>query len=192
MFLNTSSVLGEAPPRQVPKMWTSENTLKLIEDLHSLPCLWDVRSAEYKDRIKKDDAYVTLANKYSVSVMQAEKKIQALKTQFRREHRKCVVSKRSGGCLKKAAWFGYEPLLFLVQGCESRDNRSTDEKEVQNEVGFKHLITFTFTVLIKFYTLHIVMNLMVEAVRISETSVYFKDTTRHYISRRLLSSYKPP
>lgn len=122
---------------QVLIMWTSENTLKLIEDLHSLPCLWDVQSAEYKNRNKKIDAYDTLASKYSVSVMQVEKKIQALKTQFRREHRK-LVSKTCGGSRKKAAWFGYEQLLFLLQGNESKISRSTDNAYVQIEVSFRY------------------------------------------------------
>jgi hypothetical protein len=121
-------------------MWTSENTLKLIKDLHSLPCLWYVQSAEYKNRNKKVDAYDTLASKYSVTVMQVEKKIQALKTQFRREHRKLVVSKRSESSPKKAAWFGYEPLLFLLQGNESRGSRSTDNTDVQDDVSFKSLL----------------------------------------------------
>jgi hypothetical protein len=125
----------ELSPSQVLRMWTSETTLKLIEDLHSLPCLWDVQSAEYKNRNKKVDAYDTLASKYCVSVMQVEKKIQALKTQFRREHRK-LVTKRSGSSPKKAAWFGYEQLLFLLQGNESR-SRSTDNTDVQDGVIFK-------------------------------------------------------
>jgi hypothetical protein len=34
-FANTSSVHCALQPRQILKMWTSENTLKLTEDLHS-------------------------------------------------------------------------------------------------------------------------------------------------------------
>jgi hypothetical protein len=49
--------------------------LKLIEDLHSLPCLWDVQTAEYNNRNKKSDAHDTLAKNYGVSAVEIEKKI---------------------------------------------------------------------------------------------------------------------
>jgi hypothetical protein len=138
-FVNTS-VHHALQPRQVLRMWTSENTLKLIEDLHSLPCLWDVQSAEYKNRNKKVDACDTLATKYGVSAVEVEKKVQALKTQFRREHKKLVDSRRSWSCPRKALWFGYEPLLFLLQGHESRGSCSTNNAQV----SFKFCITFFF------------------------------------------------
>jgi hypothetical protein len=109
-FANTSSVRRALQPMQKLRMWTSENMVKLIEDLRSLPCLWDVQSAEYKTRNKKVHACDTLATKYGASAVDVEKKIQALKTQFRMEHKKLVGSKRSGSSLKKALWFGYEPV----------------------------------------------------------------------------------
>jgi hypothetical protein len=125
-------------------MWTSKNTSKLIEDLHSLPCLWDVQSAEYKNRNEKVDACDTLATKYGVSAVEAEKKIQALKTQFCREHKKLVDSKRSGSSARKAVWFGYEPLLFLLQGHDPGGSRIRENAQV----SFKSCITFFFAVLI--------------------------------------------
>ena len=82
-------------------MWTSENTLKLIEDLHSLPCLWDVQSTKYKNRNKKVYACDTLATKYGIRAIEVEKKIQTLKTQFRRERKKLVDSKTSGSSPKE-------------------------------------------------------------------------------------------
>ena len=56
--------------------------------------------------------------------------------QFHRDHKKLVDSKRSGSSLKKAMWFGYEKLLFLLQGHKSRNSRSTDN----TEVSFKYCI----------------------------------------------------
>jgi hypothetical protein len=73
-----------------------------------------VQSAEYKTRNKKVDACDTLATKYGVSVLEVGKKIQALKTQFCREHKKLVDSKRSEGSLKKALWFGYKPICQKI------------------------------------------------------------------------------
>ncbi|GFG37695.1 hypothetical protein Cfor_12179 [Coptotermes formosanus] len=47
--------------------------------LQVLPCLWDVQSTEYKTRKRKVGTCDTVATKYGVSVMEIEKKIQALK-----------------------------------------------------------------------------------------------------------------
>jgi hypothetical protein len=68
-------------------MCTTKNTLKLIENLHSLLCFWVVLTAEYKNHNKKCNSCDTLAKEYSVSVIQVEKKIQALKMQFQGGHK---------------------------------------------------------------------------------------------------------
>lgn len=108
-----------------------------MEDLHSTPCLWEVRCVDYKNRNKKVDAYEMHANKYKISVSDIEKKIQMLKNQFRREHKKLLDSERSGASPKQVNWFGYERLLFLLQGYESRGSRSTDVGNVEKtEVRF--------------------------------------------------------
>ncbi|XP_042885296.1 uncharacterized protein LOC122261623 [Penaeus japonicus] len=82
--------------------------------------------------MKKMDTLREIATKVSASVIDTEKKIKSLKVQFRREHVKLTSLKRSGTSPKKCVWFGYEPLLFLLQGQESRGSRSTDipEREV--------------------------------------------------------------
>lgn len=62
---------------------------------YSLPYLWGTQSANYKNRNKNGVAYDTMASKCNVSVVEVEEKMQGTKTQFPREHRKLVVSKRS-------------------------------------------------------------------------------------------------
>jgi hypothetical protein len=74
-FAKMSSVHCALQLRQMLRMWTGENTLKLIEDLHVLPCLWGVQTADYKNRNKESDAHDTLAKNYSVSAVEKEKKI---------------------------------------------------------------------------------------------------------------------
>jgi len=65
------------------------------------------------------------------------KKVQASKTQFRRERKELVDSRRSGNFPKKAVWFGYVQLLCLFHGHESRDSCSTHNAEL----SFKYCIT---------------------------------------------------
>lgn len=81
-----------------------------------------------------------LAQKYQMANHDMEKKIHNLKSQFRREHKKLTESKKSGSSPKKSSWFGYHPLLFLLQGMESRGSRDTDcdegeERQTLNEVS---------------------------------------------------------
>lgn len=112
-------------------MWTSEQTMKFIDGLRSNPCLWDLTSLDYKNRNKKNDALATLGKEFGVDSHEVDKKIQSLKTQFRREHKKLLASKKSG-CPIKSTWFGYESLLFLLQGNETKGFESPDivQKEV--------------------------------------------------------------
>jgi hypothetical protein len=74
---------------------------KHVEDLHSLPCLWDVQSTKYKNRNKKVYACDTPTTKYGIRAIEVEKKIQTLKTQFRRERKKLVDSNTSGSSPKE-------------------------------------------------------------------------------------------
>lgn len=113
-------------------MWTTEKTLSLIRTLYSTPSLWDVTCPQYKDRTKKKDDLQTLADEYRVTDLEMEKKIHSLKSQFRREHNKLMSSQKSGCSPKACLWFGYAPLLFLLndQTKGSRNTDSYDELEV--------------------------------------------------------------
>jgi hypothetical protein len=74
-FANILSVHCALQLRQMLRMWTGKNTLKLTEELYVLPCLWDVQTAEYKNCNKKSDAHDTVAKNYGVSAVEIEKKI---------------------------------------------------------------------------------------------------------------------
>lgn len=119
-------------------MWSTEKTLQLIELVHSSPALWDANCGDYKNKVKKVDAMRKIADKLSVDVSEVEKKIKTLKVQLRREHLKLTSMKKSGVSPKKCAWFGYEPLLFMLHGQECTGSQSTDstEREVAED-GFE-------------------------------------------------------
>nr|CAH7737827.1 unnamed protein product [Callosobruchus chinensis] len=46
--------------------WTTEDTCLLIENFELHPELWNVHTAEFKDRIKKQNALQKLAPTYSI------------------------------------------------------------------------------------------------------------------------------
>ncbi|CAJ0923391.1 unnamed protein product [Ranitomeya imitator] len=75
----------------------------LIEMYCSLPCLWKIKSADYSNRYKKKDAYEKMAAIYkehhpteTVDVHIVRKKIQALRTVYKKELNKVENSQKSG------------------------------------------------------------------------------------------------
>ena len=125
-------------------MFSVETTLKLIEDFQARSCLWDVASLIIKIEIKGEMPCANLQSDTGYQIRRW-KKNHNLKTQFRREHKKLKQSKKSGVSPSKCNWFGYQPLLFLLQGTESRGSRSTDceDAEAENEVSYQ----FVFKIL---------------------------------------------
>ncbi|KAM4026778.1 uncharacterized protein ACNLHF_022631 [Anomaloglossus baeobatrachus] len=84
--------------------YNKEEFVRELLDLYkSLPCLWKIKSAEYSDRIKKQAAYaqlVELFKKHSggeaVDAKLVKKKIQGLRTVYKKEANKVDKSKKSG------------------------------------------------------------------------------------------------
>lgn len=111
-------------------MWSTENTLLLIEDFHTSYCLWGFTSADYKNRTKKRMTVEGITKKYGTSTSDVEKKIHNLKTQFYREHRKIKEIQKSGSSPFKSGWFAYDHLLSLLRGIEPRGSRNTDSEDL--------------------------------------------------------------
>ncbi|XP_069583110.1 nucleolin-like [Ranitomeya imitator] len=106
------------PPKQVDssedeEMEESEEELKsandqefvreLIDMYRSLPCLWKIKSADYSNRYKKKAAYEKLVALYKqhhptekVDENNVRKKIQALRTVYKKELNKVEKSMKSG------------------------------------------------------------------------------------------------
>ena len=101
--------------------WSRDSVLKFIELYKSYECLWRIKSKEYSNRILKDKAYVEMvhfvkeidssANRETVT-----KKINALRTNFRKELKKVESSKTSGAgeedIYVPKLWY-YHELMFL-------------------------------------------------------------------------------
>lgn len=88
-----------------------------IEAYKSYPCLWKIKSAEYKDRSKKNAAYTVLIKKIQEMQPDATKqtvkaKINNLRGGFRREMKKVEDSKRSGAELYEPTLWYFDLLVF--------------------------------------------------------------------------------
>ncbi|CAH1396344.1 unnamed protein product [Nezara viridula] len=95
-------------------MWSTENTLRLIDVFHNTPCLWNVLSDDYRDREKKKRCWNIIAQQFGVPVTDVEKKIHNLKTQFYREHKRVTKDRKNRGYPQTVSnWFAYKHLMFL-------------------------------------------------------------------------------
>ncbi|XP_055591253.1 uncharacterized protein LOC129743292 [Uranotaenia lowii] len=112
-------------------MWSSEKVLRFIEDYQSMPCLWDVKNKDYKNRIKRKLARESLAVKFNESVSEIEKKIHNLKTSYNRERKKTCTA--SGSSPKESSWFAFKYLQFLQPAIEPKKTRNTDLDDTQDE-----------------------------------------------------------
>lgn len=102
-------------------MWTQERTIRLIELWHQTPILWDTKHKDYRNRDVKKNSLEDLAVEFDMTSLDIEKKMTGLKNQFRREHNKF----KSTGNLSSnysVEWFGYRPLLFLLDTFSARDS----------------------------------------------------------------------
>ncbi|CAJ0936523.1 unnamed protein product [Ranitomeya imitator] len=94
---------------------TEEFVRELIEMYRSLPCLWQIKSADYSNRNKKREAFAklvalfkqhNLSKKVDESVVR--KKIQGLRTVYKKELNKVVRSNKSGAATDEV----YVPSLW--------------------------------------------------------------------------------
>ncbi|KAH8369809.1 hypothetical protein KR093_001007, partial [Drosophila rubida] len=96
-------------------MWDRGETILLIEYYENHSVLWDVLSADYKNKIKKQNAYCEIAKRLEKSEYEIKTKIHHLRTQFLQEVRR-VKQKNSGqgtsdNCTSK--WEFFDALKFI-------------------------------------------------------------------------------
>lgn len=100
----------------------SEDVMReFIDKYQSHPCLWKVKSSEYMDKNKKEEAFGKLVEVFKqinpdADVNLVKKKINSMRSCFRKEYKRTMDSKRSGTgtdqVYKPTLWY-FDLLLFL-------------------------------------------------------------------------------
>lgn len=119
---------------------------EFIELYRSFPCLWQVKSAAYSDRNKKNQAYEMLIEKYkeidtSANKETVTKKINSLRTVYKKEVAKVIASTKSGtgedDIYKPNLWY-FDKLEFLNDPEKVRRSTSTiDDDETSQDTGLE-------------------------------------------------------
>lgn len=75
-------------------VWENEAVLSLIELYQSHDLLWNTSNREYRNRLKKNDAWEDIAKTLKLSRKEVEAKVHTLRSQFIREKKKLFHQKQ--------------------------------------------------------------------------------------------------
>lgn len=112
-------------------------TREFIETYRLQPCLWDVKSADYKQKSARQIAYDAMVTKSRQYIAEADHdfvkaKINNLRTTFRKELRRVKQMKEEGKVYTPSLWY-YKLFSFI-----SNDEGGGGEQEVQDELTIKN------------------------------------------------------
>ncbi|XP_055377142.1 uncharacterized protein LOC129609234 [Condylostylus longicornis] len=116
----------------------------LIENYKQFPCLWDIKCEGYKNRVLKDEAYENLLPIYqkidpNANLECLKKKINSMRTSFRRELCKVRNSKKKTGSAPEdvhtpTLWY-YDLFHFLIEDESGREGIDNIDFELENMVS---------------------------------------------------------
>lgn len=110
--------------------WTQEKTIELIQEFEKNECLWNVRIKDYKDLLKKKDAWCDIAKMLESNVEEVEKKMKSILSAYRREKKKVGTNG-----VYEPKWFAYKHMLFLHD--INRSKKTKDSKKGKVSVYYK-------------------------------------------------------
>ena len=127
--------------------WSKEQTKLIIDMYRQKPCLWNIKSYDYKDRTKRAVALTTITREMqkkhaSVTIADVKKKLETLRNQHRREMRQIENSRKSGAgtddVYSPKLWC-FDDLSFLIDGGTMRASQSNiDHGNNEEDVEERH------------------------------------------------------
>ncbi|XP_055625146.1 uncharacterized protein LOC129777318 [Toxorhynchites rutilus septentrionalis] len=106
--------------------------LEFIEVYRSLPALWDIKCKDYTNRLKKIEQYDVLIEKYRENAPDADKqdvikKINSLRTNFRKELKRIRDAEKSGAGAEEV-----EPTLWYFEQMRFLQNQETPTASISS------------------------------------------------------------
>lgn len=108
------------------KCWSKDDTFSLITQWELYPELWDVKSKNYRNRIKKQNALKELAVKFNTVESEVSRKLHNLRTQYHQELRRIKTKKSGDGAddVYISTWEFFNVLKFI--SCDHSDPTTID------------------------------------------------------------------
>lgn len=114
-------------------VWDNETIFKLIELYETQGALWDSSTKDYKNKIKKIDAWEDISKALAIPKKDVETKMHILRSQFAREKKKISSGKATGtltAVTEKSKWLFYDALKFLLGVATTSGNSDIINKDV--------------------------------------------------------------
>lgn len=111
--------------------WSTEKCIQLIKEFEGHECLWKVSIPEYKNVLKKKDAWHNIGINMESTAEEVEKKIKSLLAAYRREKKKVIESTKSGSAtdnIYEPKWYGYKHMKFLNDINRPKKTRESSDK----------------------------------------------------------------
>uniref|UniRef100_A0A1Y1MH02 MADF domain-containing protein n=1 Tax=Photinus pyralis TaxID=7054 RepID=A0A1Y1MH02_PHOPY len=125
--------------------WSNREVRVLIEEVQKYPCLYLVKSANYKNKHARNEALASIVKallplRPGVCENDIKAKFNGIKSNFFSEHRKVLASQKSGAgsddVYKPTLWY-YDLLVFLLEHYETRSAYDSlgeaSQTQTQNE-----------------------------------------------------------
>ena len=111
--------------------WNCETTVKFIQLYKQHPCLWNFKSADYKNKQKRDTAYESILQGMNIpglGLQDAKNKIKNLRSTYSQELKKINDSKKSGAGVSNV----YTPNIKWLKEMEEVFNNDMTRQTYEN------------------------------------------------------------
>lgn len=132
--------------------WSNSVVLELIDLYRDNECLWNPIDNDYKNKIKKMDAWNEISGILKCDPGEVKKKMESLLSSFRRERQKHEQSVKTGSGTNEiytSTWFAFKNMLFLMDKFAPKQTKNT---EVSKHLYFITLYTNIVVILLYKYS----------------------------------------
>lgn len=122
------------PPPKVDHSWTDDQIIKLIEEVEAQVCIWNAKSADYKNINMRDIAWQAIATSFegTIPVKQLSTKWRNLRRQYRASNTNRSKTKSGQGAANPPQW-KFHPNMSFVGNAE-------EEQTVVSETNFSSIL----------------------------------------------------
>ncbi|KAJ8920507.1 hypothetical protein NQ315_005376 [Exocentrus adspersus] len=116
--------------------WSNEASLALIEEYKNQPVLWNTRHGYHYSKVRKQEAWETIAYNMQAGVNEVRQKMNSLMGSFRRERSKMRRGEGSYAYGYNSKWFAFDKMSFLLErheDCSPNDQINLEQLQVKLE-----------------------------------------------------------
>ena len=122
------------------KIWTAPVCEELIEKCRDNPCLWDVKSEQYKHRIARDEVLSSIASHFNIPKIEISRKLHNIRSQYSNERAKIRRLATPGSAATVSSkWQHFATLDFLGDSIEARPSKLKISEEPEGEHKEDHI-----------------------------------------------------